>query len=93
MSKFNPLKDDLVYVCYDGKIGRKKIGTVKQRRGFAILVEFVPYDSEGERLVECWFIRRSDQSFGGYLKSDDSLMKSMFGTKGDWYSVFPIFSE
>jgi hypothetical protein len=93
VSKFNPSKGDLVYVCYDGKIGRKKIGTIKQRRGFAILVEFTPWCEEDKKSVECWFVRKNDQAFGGYLRIKDSLMKNLFGTPGDWYSVFPIFSE
>jgi len=86
--EFDPKKGDKVLVCYDGKKGRATVGEVLQRRGFAIQVEFKAWIDKWT--VVGWFVRRSDQSFGGYLKSQESLMAAAFGRPGDWYSVFKM---
>ena len=85
---FNPQKGDLVKVCYDGKTRRAVDGIVKARRGFAILVEFVQWAEPQTLPVQNWFVRTSEDSFGGYLRVKDSFMRALVGTAGDWYSVF-----
>ena len=86
---FDPKKGDKVAVCYDGKLSRAVEGVVKKRRGFALLVEFKEWASRpNDNTVQNWFVRLSPYSFSGYLRVDDSLMKMMVGTPGDWYSVF-----
>jgi hypothetical protein len=84
---FNPKKGEEVYVCYDGKWGRKVTGTVVCRRGFAIKVKFNEWAEPTNEIIS-WFVRTSDTSFGAFVKVNESLMKMMFGTKGDWYSVY-----
>jgi len=84
---FNPQKGDFVKVCYDGKWGRAVDGVVKARRGFAVLVEFTQWAEPQTAPVQNWFVRTSDDSFGGYLRVKDSLMRALVGTAGDWYSV------
>jgi len=84
---FDPKKGDFVSVCYDAKWGRARRGKVIQRRGFAILVEFPEYN---KNVVTAWFVRTSSDSFGAFVKVEESLMRAMFGLKGDWYSVFSI---
>jgi hypothetical protein len=85
---FDPKAGDIVRVCYDGKHGRCSEGKVLKRRGFAIQVEFLEWLEKEKPPVTCWFIRRTEYSFGGYLRVKDSLMKMAFGVPGDWYSVF-----
>jgi hypothetical protein len=84
---FDPKKEDRVFVCYDGKWGRRQVGRVIKRRGFAVQVEF-PKFADNNHVVTNWFVRISPQAFGGYVRSQDSLMKMMFKLPGDWYSVF-----
>jgi len=87
--KFNPMPGDKVRVCYDGKIGRAVTGTVIESFRDTIKVEFCEW-SKGVKLVKCWFSRINKYSFGGYLEIEDSLMLIMFGTPGDWYSIFEM---
>ena len=83
---FDPKKQDSVFVCYDGKWSRRMVGLVHKRRGFALQVEFPTYAEKN--MVINWFVRTSPNSFGGYVRLHNSLMKKMFGLPGDWYSVF-----
>ena len=85
---FDPKNGDTVIVCYDGKLGRAVAGTVKARRGFALSVEFVQWAEPQTKPVTNWFVRTSPESFGGFLRVKDSLMRMLVGTPGDWYSVF-----
>lgn len=85
--KFDPAIGDNVRVCYDGKSGRAVQGVVVDKGQFAILVEFKEW-AEDNPPVKCWFKRHTKQSFGGYCQSPDSLMGALFGTPGDWYSVY-----
>lgn len=87
---FEPKKNDVVNVCYDGKLGRKVEGKVISRKGFAVLVEFIEWASDSHKKVQNWFVRTSPDSFGGYLRVPDSFMKTLVGTPGDWYSVYDI---
>ena len=86
MKKFNPKKNDIVYVCYDGKLGRKVEGVVLINRGFAIKVRFKLWVEK--EIVEQWFVRVSDEAYGAYVRQEGSLMKALMGTPGDWYSVY-----
>lgn len=88
IKKLNPKKGDLVSVCYDGKWGRAAIGKVLQRRGFAIQVEFPEYAEE--EWLTAWFVRTSPTSFGAFADVKKSIMRSLYGLKGDWYTVLHI---
>lgn len=90
-NKFNPVKGETVSVCYDGKSGRAVDGVVLQRRGFALQVRFKEWTNPNGKAHDSWFVRTRPNSFGGYLRTKDSLMNMMFGKEcpGDWYSVFP----
>lgn len=85
---FNPKKGQIVKVCYDGKICRAVKGEILQRRGFVIQVKFKRWNEDTE--VTMWFKRITNKSFGGYLRTSDSLMNILFDDKcpGDWYSVY-----
>ncbi len=87
---------DEVAVCYDGKWGRRVKGRVLcGKKGTMILVEF---QQRGEEtILQHWFRRRrggkntlggKQYYFGGFVPVDGSLMRSLFGTPGDWYSVW-----
>ena len=78
---FDPKRDEQVFVAYDGKWGRRQVGKVLQRRGFAVNVQFPLYAEK--KIVTNWFVRVSPMAFGGYLRSRDRL-------PGDWYSVYSI---
>lgn len=87
MKKFNPKKNDIVYVCYDGKWGRKIEGVVVVSRGFAIKVRFKLYAEK--EIIENWFVRISDEAYGGYVRQVvNSVMRGLLGLPGDWYSVY-----
>jgi len=64
-------------------------GTVLQHRGFAILVEFNEWAEENNK-VKAWFVRTSPRSFSAFVKVENSLMKMMWGLKGDYYCAFSI---
>lgn len=88
--KFHPKKDDIVSVCYDGKLSRRTRGKVLMSRGFAIKVRFKLYAEKIE--VENWFVRISDEAYGGYVREGQGLMPWM-GFPGDWYSVYEYMTE
>ena len=71
MKKFNPKKNDIVYVCYDGKLGRKVEGVVLINRGFAIKVRFKLWVEK--EIVEQWFVRVSDEAYGAYVRQEGSI--------------------
>lgn len=89
-------RGDVVSVCYDGKLGRSQRGVVtKTRNGHHIQVRFIPWASDDEQEVECWFRAHKDiwrkpqrKYFGGYLRSENALMTMMLGLPGDWYAVY-----
>ncbi len=83
---FNPQKDDIVYVCYDGKMGRCVKGKVLDTAEDEVLVEFDEWSGEGKG-IQHWFKRESENHFGGFVPVKESLMKMLFGSEGDWYSV------
>lgn len=88
-----------VRVCYDGKGGRCTIGRAISF-GFFKVVTFIPWgelvDDPGAAPVTHLFPLRGYSRFdhrllyGGWLRSKNSLMRRMFGTPGDWYSVYPL---
>lgn len=84
-NNFNPKAGDVVLVCYDGKLARAVSGVVKARRGFALSVEFVQWNRQES--VTSWFVRTSPDGFGGYVRANESVMRSLAGTPGDWYSI------
>ena len=92
-------RGDQVSVCYDGKWGRRVEGTVLATdRGGRILVRFVPWASDLENPVDHWFhVRRRSTRYGGprkyfagFVPVQDSLMRNLYGTHGDWYEVKPL---
>ena len=87
--RFEPKVGDKVSVCYDGKRGRDTDGVVFKRRGFVVQVEFIPWAGNGKKKHRNWFVRTYPTAFGGYLRGEDSLMRLLVGTPGDWYSVYP----
>ena len=91
MKKFKPKLNEKVSVCYDGKTGRMVEGRVLSIKGFMILVQFKEWASENEKEITCWFPRKNDFSYGRFVPVEDSLMKKLFGAKGDWYSVYRFF--
>jgi hypothetical protein len=85
--KFDPEIGDEVRVCYDGKSGRAVKGLVVDKRPSEIQIEFCEWAADNPP-VKCWFLRQTKESFGGYLETPNSLMKALFDTPGDWYSVY-----
>jgi hypothetical protein len=85
-------KDDKVYLYYDGKSGRKVIGTCLIVRGFAIKVKFIGWADEKEH--ECWFVQSKDHKWykktwwSGYVRDVEKSIHKMFGCSGDYYSAF-----
>lgn len=87
--KFNPQKDEKVYVCYDGKMGRCVPGKVLDTNEDEVLVEFDEWAGD-QKGVKHWFKRESENHFGSFVPVKDSLMMMLFGPEeapGDWYSV------
>jgi hypothetical protein len=95
-----PKKDDVVYLYYDGKWGRRVVGKVLRVRGFMIQVEFVPWASDNKEKVINWFPRcrksrknrfEDGNRFAGYLKGEgEGGVMKWLGLPGDWYSVEAI---
>jgi len=89
MKTFNPKVNERVRVCYDGKRGRACRGVVTQVKENMIEAKFDQWaESQDRALVCCWFTRQNPMAFGGWLKTKDSVMRSAFGTPGDWYAVY-----
>ncbi len=96
-------RGDKCFVCYDGKYGRRVIGTViKNDRNRLILIEFKSYDDD-LGIVKSWFRKhKSDKQFSLSKKprrgvwetyhnhNEPSIHMSLFGLKGDYYSAFKI---
>jgi hypothetical protein len=94
--KWKPKENDIVYLYYDGKRGRRVEGKVLKIKGFMIQVEFIPYASDNKEKVINWFPRcyknkYEDNRFAGYLKGEGEggIMKWL-GLPGDYYSVEEI---
>lgn len=85
--KWLPKVGDSVWCCYDGKFSRRIKGSVVKVRGCFIYVASRRWGGDGE-VFAAWFPRRSEQSFGAIVPQKDSLMDSLFGLGGDWYSVY-----
>ena len=88
-------RGDKVAVCYDGKWGRRVLGEViATKQTSRIQVRFKEY--AGEEILTHWFRKRKRSRrhggrpfyYGGFVPVDKSLMQSMFGMPGDWYSIF-----
>lgn len=86
--KFNPKIGDKVRVCYDGKSGRAVIGKVTDSKNDHVRVQFQEW--AGDYILQSWFSRHTDKSFGAFVSVPESLMRSAFGCPGDWYSVYPL---
>lgn len=86
---WNPSIGEQVWVCYDGKYGRRVDGTVLKNRGIAIEVEFKEWAKPNDPLIRSWFIRRGDMenTYAAWVKVKNSLMQKLFGAKGDYYCV------
>lgn len=90
-------RGDRVYVCYDGKWGRRVVGEVlATKQTSRVQVKFQEYASD--RQLTHWFRRRSRPKryggrphyYGGFVPVEDSLMRMAYGLPGDWYSVFKL---
>ncbi len=79
---------DNVQVRYDGKRGRGVPGEVLDVAHNKILVRFDEWAGD-EKGIEHWFPLDANGDYGGYVPVKDSLIKILFGAKGDWYSVVP----
>lgn len=86
--KWEPQIGEEVYPCYDGKWGRAVHGIVVAVDEDKIQVRMDQWAGDEKNLTP-WFKRESEYHFGGFVDIQDSLMRKMFGLKGDWYSILP----
>lgn len=85
-----------VAVCYDGKFSRKMPGeVVDTHNGYRIKVRFQLWEEFPGPFIEVWFPLRmtgrrwggAPKQFAGWVRTENSLMRNMFGVPGCWYSV------
>lgn len=98
--KWIPEVGEKVAVCYDGKLGRAVLGEVVQVRGFCAQFKYHQWAEGGENEpVLHWMVRKSWHSYhedkyywsySGYLRVDDSLMRRLIGSPGDYYSAIRL---
>lgn len=88
---------DRVAVCYDGKVGRAVEGVVTGTRQVGrIRVKFNSWTNNEP--VEAWFPRRQRPvryggkryNYGKFVPVENSLMDALFGSGGDWYTVYKV---
>jgi len=87
---WKPKKNDKVFVCYDGKYSRRRVGVITKFRGSSMSVTFRNYDGELETLTAH---RKRGGMYSGWLVSDDTIMDKLFDCVGDYYSVCKYNAE
>lgn len=88
-------KGCLVRAHYDGKCGRGTDCKVIRRRGFAILVEFIPWHFLNKKPIQKWFVSRKTDEYSlkygkvyaAYVQGERSIHEGFFGLKGEYYSL------
>lgn len=89
-------RGDKVWVCYDGKYGRRQEGLVLSVTQYGALIKFNEWGAENEHSITHFFRKRKQhrgvKQYYGFvpmhkLENGYSLMNGLFGWGGDWYRV------
>lgn len=84
--------NEIVAVCYDGKLTRAVEGKILYTtpKGLRIGVEFKPWSNEEIGFVKL-HIQRTTGIYSGILEGigESRIMRSL-GIRGDYYKVFPL---
>ena len=87
---WKPQKNDKVFVCYDGKYGRRQVGIIIKRQPSTLTIKF--HDNISEKDIVFKVNRKRGNQYNGWAIHDDTLMDRLFGSNrcpGDYYSVHP----
>jgi hypothetical protein len=80
---FRAKRGDKVWVCYDGKLGRRQLGTVVKASQYKLCVTFVPWASDDDAPVTATFRYESwGRIWGGPGRGFGGMV-----TNSGWYRV------